>query len=145
MMINYKATVASVLIAGSSFLYSGCTTTEQDTGTGAAIGAALGGIAGHNLGSGSGDRDKGALAGAVIGGMVGREKSINKQKNRARDERINQLERRANTVEVWIENPNGSSTPIYLEKRAGNVYVGPRGEHYQGMPSQQQLKSIYGL
>ena len=48
-----------------------------------------------------------------------------------------------NTVTVWITNSNGSQTPVKLLKNGPN-YIGPGGEHYNGMPTEEDLKKLYG-
>ncbi|MBE0534322.1 MAG: hypothetical protein IH624_01535 [Phycisphaerae bacterium] len=48
------------------------------------------------------------------------------------------------TVTVWISNANGSMNSVVL-RRQGLWYVGPRGEHYVTMPTQDQLRPLYGL
>lgn len=48
------------------------------------------------------------------------------------------------TLVVNIRNANGSYTPVTL-RREGNVYVGPRGERYLSVPTEDQLKDVYGL
>ena len=50
----------------------------------------------------------------------------------------------ANTLVVNIRNSNGSYTPVTL-RRVGNVYVGPRGEQYLSVPTEEQLRAVYGL
>ena len=50
----------------------------------------------------------------------------------------------ANTLVVNVRNSNGSYTPVTL-RRVGNVYVGPRGEQYLSVPTEDQLKAVYGL
>jgi hypothetical protein len=47
-------------------------------------------------------------------------------------------------ITVWITNDNGSKTPVTLAPSSGG-FVGPSGEFYSSMPSEQQLKAIYGL
>lgn len=49
------------------------------------------------------------------------------------------------TVTVWIDNPNGSRTPVTLRAAVGGTWIGPRGEFYAVMPTDQQLRPIYGL
>jgi hypothetical protein len=44
---------------------------------------------------------------------------------------------------VNIPNSDGSFTPIKL-KKSDNGYIGPQGEFYQGHPSIEQLKVLYG-
>ena len=48
------------------------------------------------------------------------------------------------TLVVNVRNANGSYTPVTL-RRQGNVYVGPRGEQYLLVPTEEQLKDVYGL
>jgi hypothetical protein len=49
-----------------------------------------------------------------------------------------------NIVTVNITNSNGSITPVRLRKQ-GVGYVGPRGEYYDKLPTEEQLKPIYGF
>lgn len=48
------------------------------------------------------------------------------------------------TLTVWITNDNGSKTPVTLTASNGG-YVGPSGEFYATLPTEQQLKAVYGL
>lgn len=48
------------------------------------------------------------------------------------------------TVTVWITNSNGSRTSVKLTKH-GPWYVGPRGEWYTTMPTNEQLRVVYGF
>jgi hypothetical protein len=45
---------------------------------------------------------------------------------------------------VWITNSNGSQTSVQLT-RHGRWYIGPRGEYYNQMPTNEQLRLAYGL
>jgi hypothetical protein len=47
-------------------------------------------------------------------------------------------------VTVWITNSNGSRTTVTLT-RQGGYYIGPRGEYYTGMPTNEQLRVGYGF
>ncbi len=51
---------------------------------------------------------------------------------------------RVASVTVWITNSNGSRTSVTLT-REGPWYVGPRGEYYAGMPTNEQLRRAYGF
>jgi hypothetical protein len=46
-------------------------------------------------------------------------------------------------ITVWLTNDNGSKTPVTLTPSNGG-FVGPSGESYASMPSEQQLKAVYG-
>ncbi len=48
------------------------------------------------------------------------------------------------TVTVWITNGNGSKSPVVLTQD-GPWYIGPRGERYFGLPTEEQLGPVYGL
>ena len=48
------------------------------------------------------------------------------------------------TYTIQIHNDNGSITPVEIRKE-GNIYVGPTGERYQKLPTEEQLKPFYGL
>jgi hypothetical protein len=48
------------------------------------------------------------------------------------------------SITVWITNSNGSRTSVKLTKQ-GAWYVGPRGEYYTSIPTNEQLRSIYGF
>ena len=48
------------------------------------------------------------------------------------------------TVVINVPNPNGSYTPVTLQ-RTGGTYMGPRGEYYDQEPTIEQLQALYGL
>jgi hypothetical protein len=48
------------------------------------------------------------------------------------------------TVTVWITNSNGSQTSVSLRK-SGPGFIGPRGEWYPDMPTNEQLRVVYGF
>ena len=47
-------------------------------------------------------------------------------------------------VVINVSNANGSYTPVTL-RQEGGTYIGPRGEHYMQMPTEEQLRQVYGL
>jgi hypothetical protein len=47
-------------------------------------------------------------------------------------------------IEVWVTNSNGSKTKVRLIQRGGR-YIGPRGEYYDHMPTNEQLRVVYGF
>jgi len=128
---------------------SGCTTaagtgTAVGAGTGAGLGALLGGIIGHQ----SGHTGAGVAIGSVVGGATGAGAGYvvgsNIDKNRQQDAAINQAQQDANTQFINVRNSNGSITPVRLV-RQGNLWVGPRGETYTALPTEEQLRPIYGF
>jgi hypothetical protein len=48
------------------------------------------------------------------------------------------------TVTVWITNSNGSRSTVQLTRHNG-WYIGPRGEYYDQMPTNEQLRLAYGF
>ena len=127
-------------------MLSGCATTkpsptDQATLLGAGIGAGLGTILGHNFGGGGNDRALGAAAGALIGGALGRQYG----RQMETDAQLRNLQQQQFMTTVWIENSNGSRTPVVLRMTEGGQYIGPRGEYYPSMPTEEQLRKIYGM
>ncbi len=130
-------TIPAALLAGSILVFSaGC---ESDAKTGGLIGAGVGALAGQAIG---GDTE-GTLIGAAVGGgagyIIGNEQD--KKKAAAQSGTYSQ---QADTVTVNITNSNGSVTPVKL-KRQGTGYVGPRGEYYDHLPTQDELRPVYGF
>ena len=50
----------------------------------------------------------------------------------------------ASAMTVWITNSNGSRTSVRMT-RSGSGYLGPRGEWYRGIPTNEQLRVVYGF
>ena len=140
-----KTMILATMAAGALVLINaGCMTTESDKATaiGAGIGAGLGAVLGNQLGGTSGnDRAWGAAAGALVGGAAGRMWG----RQTETQNQVNYLQQQQFMTTVWIQNSNGSKTPVQLRQTEGGQYVGPRGEYYEKMPSQEQLKQIYGM
>ncbi len=122
--------VAAVVSAGLLFSL-GC---ESDAQTGALIGTAAGAGIGQAIGRDTGSTLIGAAVGGGAGYMIGGEQD----KKKAAAER-EQLRQEMNTVTINITNSNGSITPVRL-RRQGVVYIGPKGETYPTLPTEEQLK-----
>jgi len=45
---------------------------------------------------------------------------------------------------VWVTNSNGSRISVELTKD-GPWYVGPQGEYYTSIPTNEQLRVVYGF
>lgn len=128
---------------------SGCATaagkgTAIGGGTGAVLGGLLGGIVGHQ----SGHTGAGVAIGSVVGGATGAGAGYavgsGIDRNRQQDAAINQAQQDANTTIINIRNSNGSVTPVRLV-RQGNIWIGPRGEQYLNLPTEEQLRPVYGM
>ena len=109
---------------------------------GSITGALFGTLAGAAIGAATGDWGNvaaGAAIGAGSGAVIGNEYDKTQM-----GKRIDAIERDANTFIINVHNTNGSITPVYL-RRDGNTYWGPRGEMYQNIPTEDQLRKVYGF
>lgn len=125
---------------------TGCATTgtggnhaTQGALVGSLMGAGLGAVIGHQSGETGEGAAIGAAAGAVGGYVLGNEQD----KTQLQADSAYALQS-ANTVVINVKNSNGSLTPVTLH-RQGNVYVGPRGEYYPQLPTEEQLRPVYGF
>ncbi|MHC4460643.1 MAG: glycine zipper domain-containing protein [Planctomycetota bacterium] len=115
---------------------AGC---ESDAQTGAAVGS----LAGAGIGQLAGGDTESTLIGAAVGGGAGYIIGSERDKKKTKAE-IDSLRQEMNTVTVNITNSNGSVSQVLLRKQ-GVGYVGPRNEYYDHLPTQEELKPIYGF
>jgi len=128
--------MAVVMSLGLAFV-AGC---ESDAQTGAAVGS----LAGAGIGQLAGGDTESTLIGAAVGGGAGYMIGSERDKKKTKAE-IDALRQDMNTVTINITNSNGSITPVTLRKQ-GVVYIGPRGETYTPLPTEEQLKQAgYGF
>ena len=156
-----KGFVTILIIAAVSLglaFVCGC---ESDAQTGALIGTG----AGAGIGQAIGHNTESTLIGGAVGGgagyMIGNESDKKKtqaemenlqqqnmqlqQQNMQMQQQNMQTQQEMSTVTINVTNSNGSITPVTLRKQ-GVVYIGPRGETYTTMPTQEQLKQAgYGF
>jgi hypothetical protein len=131
------AILMAVVVSVGLVFTAGC---ESDAQTGALLGTA----AGAGIGQLAGGDTKSTLIGAAIGGGAGYMLGSEGDKKKAAADR-DAIRQQMNTVTVNITNSNGSITPVTLRKQ-GVVYIGPRGETYTSLPTEQQLKQAgYGF
>lgn len=125
-----------VVVIASSLLFVGC---ESDAQRGAAAGA----IAGAGIGQAVGRNPESTLLGAAVGGgagyMLGNESD--KRQTKAETARVRE---EMNYVTANMTNSNGSVSQVRLRKQ-GIGYVGPRGEYYNKLPTEDQLRPVYGF
>ena len=86
---------------------------------------------------------EGALIGGAIGGGAGYMIGNESDKKKTQSE-INAVRAEQNVETVWITNSNGSQQAVRL-RRDGPGYIGPRGERYPSLPTEAQLKPVYGF
>ena len=114
----------------------GCETDAQNSAlVGTAVGAGVGALAGGDT--------EGALIGAAVGGGVGYVAGNESDKKKAQAER-DAIRAEQNVVTVWVTCSNDSKIPVRLVKD-GPGYVGERGEHYTSLPTEDQLRPVYGF
>jgi hypothetical protein len=117
-------------------LVGGCQNHAQShMAGGAVIGAGIGQLAG-------GDTEATAI-GALIGGTAGYIIGNEADKQEARKERA-EIRTEADSVTVNMTNSNGSISQVRL-KKYGVGYIGTRGEYYPKLPTEDQLRPVYGF
>ncbi len=143
--MRYKYVVkAGLVVMGICAIFvNGCANQAQ---TGGLIGTA----AGAGIGQAIGRNTEGTLIGAAVGGVAGYILGNEGDKAKTESElaalRAQQQAQQAQqqSVTVWITNSNGSKTPVVL-KISGPNYIGPKGEVYPSMPTEEQLRPLYGF
>jgi hypothetical protein len=136
-MIKSLMTILMVVAVSLGLtLVAGC---ESDAQTGALLGTA----AGAGVGALAGGSTEGTLIGAAVGGGVGYILGNEQDKKKTRAE-IDSLRHEMSTVMVKVTNSNGSVIQVPLRKQ-GVGYVGPRGEYYDKLPTEDQLRPVYGF
>jgi hypothetical protein len=125
-----------VVVSLGLVLVAGC---ESDAQTGAALGA----LAGAGIGQLAGGDTESTLIGAAVGGGVGYMLGNESDRKKAQAERA-YLREEMNTVVVNVTNRNGSIVQVPLRKQ-GVGYVGTRGEYYPALPTEDQLRPVYGF
>ena len=135
-----KSIIITLVIASIFSFIAGC---ESDAQTDALIGSAIGAGIGALAGGDSEAIAIGAGVGAAGGYIVGSE-SDKKKAEAARTREMNELRAQTNSVVIWITNNNGSKTPVKL-RRSGPNFIGPNGELYSSLPTEDQLRPVYGL
>jgi hypothetical protein len=134
-MIKDLVTVLIIVIVSLVFV-TGCQNEAQ-------TGAAMGTVAGAGVGQMAGGDTESTLIGAAVGGGIGYIMGNESDKQNAQAER-DRLHEEAKYVTVNITNSNGSISRVRLKKH-GVGYVGTRGEYYSKLPSEDQLRPIYGF
>ena len=134
-----KGLVTTLILMAVSFgslFVAGC---ESD----AQVGSAIGALAGAGIGQLAGGDAESTLVGAAVGGATGYMLGNESDRRNAQVERA-YLRREMNTVMVKVTNSNGSVVQVPLRKQ-GVGYVGTRGEYYSTLPTDDQLRPVYGF
>ena len=120
---------------GSAFV-AGC---ESGAQTGSVIGA----LAGAGIGQLAGGGTEATLIGTAMGGGIGYMLGNEADKKNAQVDR-DHLHQEMNTVMVKVTNSNGSIVQVPM-RRQGVGYVGTAGEYYSTLPTEDQLRPVYGF
>jgi len=133
-----KSMLISVVVC---MVFAGCQTKSQ---TGALVGGLGGAGAGAAIGHAAGNTGVGAVIGGAVGAgggyLVGKHMEKKDESRQGAGETVTD----ANTALIRVPNSDGSTTPITL-KRQGGVWVGPRGETYNTLPTPEELRPRYGI
>jgi len=144
-----KTSVTIILIVSLLLNICGCCSENHNNGGnslqlssiyGAALGGALiGGIIGYQ----SDETGEGVAVGAAILGVGELLRQTDELARKEKKHREHEDESE-DPIVVEIHNSNGSITPVKLKKEDSH-YIGPKGERYDQLPTEEQLKPIYGL
>jgi hypothetical protein len=136
-MIKSLVTILIVIaVSFGSLFVAGC---ESD----AQVGSAIGALTGAGIGQLAGGNAESTLVGAAVGGTAGYMIGNESDKKKTQAERA-YLRQEINTVLVKVSNSNGSMIQVPLRKQ-GVGYVGTRGEYYSTLPTEDQLRQVYGF
>ncbi len=136
-MAKNLMTITMIVAVSSGLAFvGGC---ESDAQTGALLGTGIG----AGVGALAGGSTESTLIGAAVGGGAGYMLGNEGDKKKAAADREN-IRQEMNTIMVKVTNSNGSIIQVPV-KRQGVGYVGPRGEYYNDLPTEDQLRPIYGF
>lgn len=102
-----------------------------------------GAVAGAGIGQLAGGDTEATAIGTLIGGTAGYIIGNEADKQEARKERA-EIRKETDYVTVNMTNSNGSISQVHL-KKYGVGYLGTRGEYYPKLPTEDQLRPVYGF
>ncbi len=136
-MVKKNVTIwMTVAMCGATMFMTGC-------GSDAQTGAIIGGLAGAGIGQLAGGHTEATLIGAAIGTGAGYMIGNEGDKQKA-DAELAQVREEMRYVAVNFRNSNGSISQVRLRKH-GVGYVGTRGEYYDHLPTEDELRPVYGF
>ena len=136
MVKHIVTTLITVIVSLGLAFVGGCQSDAQ-------TGAVLGSLAGAGIGQIAGRSTESTLIGAAVGGTAGYMLGNESERKKTRAETA-YLREQTDYVTVNMTNSNGSVSQVRLRKQ-GVGYVGTRGEYYNTLPSQDQLRPVYGF
>ena len=126
---------AIVAISGLVFI-GGC---QNDAMTGGAIGS----LAGAGIGQLAGGDTESTLIGAAVGAGAGYILG-NESERKKTHAQMQQMNEDMNSRIVKVTNSNGSLILVKL-RRQGFGWLGTAGEYYSTLPTEDQLRPVYGF
>ena len=128
-------TVAVLTVFGVVFI-SGC---QNDAMTGATIGT----LAGAGVGQLAGGDTEATLIGAAVGAGAGYIFGNEREREKTQTQ-MQHMSAEMNTRLVRVTNSNNSVILVKL-RRQGTGWVGTAGEYYSTLPTEDQLRPVYGF
>lgn len=136
-MVRNIITILIVAVVGLGLVFAGGCSSDAQTA------AAIGALGGAGVGQLAGRDTESTLIGVAVGAGAGYMLGNESDKKKAVAER-DYLQQEMNTVTANITNSNGSVSQVKLRKY-GVGYIGTRGEYYSTIPTEDQLRVIYGF
>ena len=136
MKTSKKTTIIAIALSLAIIFSMGCQTGGQ-------TGALMGSVAGAGVGNLIGHDTESTLIGAAVGGGIGYLVGNESDKQQASAHR-EALHHEINSTLVNVRNSNGSTVQVRLA-RCGVGWKGPRGEYYDQLPTNEQLRPVYGF
>lgn len=134
--------LVTVVLSGTVLVTGGC---NSEAKTDALIGGAIGAGIGQAVGRDTEATLIGGAVGAGAGWLYGNSQDKKKaEQQRQFEEAAAQQAAESNVTTVMVTNSNGSQTPVRLV-RDGDTWIGPKGEVYTTMPTEEQLRKVYGF
>lgn len=128
-----------MMVIATSFVLAFVAGCESD----AQIGSAIGALTGAGIGQLAGGDTESTLIGAAVGAGAGYMLGNESDRKKAQVQ-MYQLHDEMNSQTVNVTNSNGSIIQVKLRKQ-GVGWVGTRGEYYSTLPTEAQLRPIYGF
>ena len=95
------------------------------------------------MGYQSREEGEGAAVGAALFGVGELLRQIDNNSGQQKQGKYGNNDEIKEIYIIQVHNSNGSITPVELTKQ-GNIYIGPKGEQYEKLPTEEDLKA-YGF
>jgi hypothetical protein len=140
---TYKTPIVALIVL--SLLLGGCGEGLRMSNIyrSALFGALVGVIVGHQ----SDEDGEGAAVGAAVFGVGELLDQLDNLDHTQKEKERKENNKISGTKEIYViqvHNSNGSITPVEIEKK-GDLFIGPKGEQYEQLPTEEQLKPVYGF